>query len=114
MVGLRASWGINGKSPDADYLFYNTYTTTTGAYGSASRMDGLKLDDLRWEKTTSYNFGFNLGFLDDIIEVDFDFYHKYTQDLLQKKVVIPTTTGYADLAYQNVGCMKNDGWELNI
>ena len=114
MVGLRASWGINGKAPDADYLFYNTYSTSTGAYGSASKMDGLRLDDLRWEKTTSYNLGFNLGFLDDIIEVDFDFYHKDTKDLLQKVVAIPTTTGYASLAYQNVGGMKNDGWELNI
>ena len=77
-------------------------------------MDGLKLDDLRWEKTTSYDLGFNLGFLDDIIEVDFDFYHKDTKDLLQKTVAIPFTTGYASLAYQNIGSMKNDGWELNI
>ena len=29
-------------------------------------------------------------------------------------MAIPTTTGYASLAYQNVGGMKNDGWELNI
>ena len=61
-----------------------------------------------------HHLGFNLGFLDDIIEVDFDFYHKDTKDLLQKVVAIPTTTGYASLAYQNVGGMKNDGWELNI
>ena len=114
IVGLRASWGIVGKAPDSDYLFYNTYSTSTGAYGSASRMDGLKLDDLRWEKTTSYDLGFNLGILDDIIEVDFDFYHKDTKDLLQKTVAIPFTTGYASLAYQNIGSMKNDGWELNI
>lgn len=114
MVGVRASWGINGKAPDADYLFYNTYTSGSGAYGSYSHMDGLKLDDLRWEKTTSYNLGFNLGFLDDIIEVDFDYYHKDTKDLLQKTVKIPSTTGYPNLAYQNVGSMKNDGWELNI
>ena len=114
IVGLRASWAIVGKAPDSDYLFYNTYSTSTGVYGSTSKMDGLRLDDLRWEKTASYNLGFNLGFLDDIIEVDFDFYHKDTKDLLQKTVYIPTTTGYANLAYQNVGSMKNDGWELNI
>ncbi len=102
IVGLRASWAIVGKAPDSDYLFYNTYSTSTGVYGSTSKMDGLRLDDLRWEKTASYNLGFNLGFLDDIIEVDFDFYHKDTKDLLQKTVLIPTTTGYPNLAYQNV------------
>ncbi len=115
VFGLRASWGIVGKAPDADYLFYNTYKTS-GSYNgaSASVMDGLKLDDLRWEKTTSYNLGFNLGFLNDIIEVDFDYYHKDTKDLLQKNVAIPTTTGYPTVAYQNVGSMTNDGWELNV
>lgn len=114
MIGLRASWGINGKAPDADYLFYNTYSTGSGAYGSFGQMDGLKLDDLRWEKTTSYNLGLNFGFLNDIIEIDFDFYHKDTKDLLQSNVTIPSTTGYPRLAYQNVGRMINDGWEVNV
>lgn len=115
MLGLRASWGIVGKAPDADYLFYNTYKTSGNYFGEqAAVMDGLKLDDLRWEKTTSYNLGFNLGFLNDIIEVDFDYYHKDTKDLLQKDVAIPSTTGYAKLAYQNVGSMTNEGWEINV
>lgn len=114
MIGIRASWGINGKAPDADYLFYNTYSTGNGAYGSFGQMDGLKLDDLRWEKTTSYNLGLNFGFLNDIIEIDFDYYHKDTKDLLQRNVTIPSTTGYPQLSYQNVGRMTNDGWELNV
>ena len=114
MAAVRLSWGINGKAPDSDYLFYNTYSSGTGAYGSYSKMDGLKLDDLRWEKTSSYNIGSNIGFLDDIIEIDFDYYHKDTKDLLQKSVTIPSTSGYPSLAYQNVGRMTNDGWELNI
>lgn len=120
VLGLRASWGIVGKAPDADYLFYNTYNTSAGSYGKGSNtypvasLDGLKLDDLRWEKTESYNLGFNIGFLDDMIEVDFDWYHKLTTDLLQKSVTIPSTTGYASVAYANVGTMKNIGWEMNI
>lgn len=114
MAAVRLSWGINGKAPDSDYLFYNTYSSDTGAYGSYSKMDGLKLDDLRWEKTSSYNIGSNIGFLDDIIEIDFDYYHKDTKDLLQRSVTIPSTSGYPSLAYQNVGRMTNDGWELNI
>lgn len=114
MAAVRLSWGINGKAPDSDYLFYNTYSSGTGAYGSYSKMDGLKLDDLRWEKTSSYNIGSNIGFLNDIIEIDFDYYHKDTKDLLQRSVTIPSTSGYASLAYQNVGRMTNDGWELNV
>ena len=116
MLGLRASWGIVGKAPDADYLFYNSYNLNAGTYfGNAiAKMDGLKLDDLRWEKTTSYNLGFNLGFFEDLLTVDFDFYHKDTKDLLVQNVAIPATTGYSKLAYQNVGNMTNDGWELQV
>ena len=120
MLAARLSWGVVGKAPDADYLFFNTYNTSAGIYGKGNNvfpiasLDGLKLDDLRWEKTVSYNIGFNLGLFDDLIEVDFDWYHKLTSDLLQKTVTIPSTTGYASLAYANVGTMKNIGWELNI
>lgn len=120
MFGLRASWGINGRAPSANYLFYNTYNTSAGYYGDGTNMqptgllDGLKLDDLRWEKTTSYNFGFNLGLLSDQFEVDFDYYHKVTKDLLMNPVAIPSFVGYSTLSYMNVGQMNNDGWELNV
>ncbi|MDD6752829.1 MAG: SusC/RagA family TonB-linked outer membrane protein, partial [Prevotella sp.] len=120
MLALRASWGINGKAPSADYLFYSTYNTNGGSYGNGNNMftiatiDGLKLDDLRWEKTTSVNLGFNLSFFNDRIEVDFDWYNKDTKDLLMKDVKIPSTTGYGSLSYANVGKMNNQGWELNV
>ena len=120
MLGLRASWGIVGKAPSSNYLFYNTYNTSAGNYGftgstlPTGSLNGMKLDDLKWEKTTSYNLGFNLGFLNDRIEVDFDYYHKETKDLLMSSVQIPSVTGYATLSYKNVGRMDNDGWEMNV
>ena len=121
MLGLRASWGIVGKAPDSDYLFYNTYNTSAGTYGKTSNtsvsyatLDGFKLDDLRWEKTNSYNLGFNLGFLDGRYEIDFDYYYKDTRDLLMKNVSVPSFTGFSNFAYSNVGRMTNQGWELNF
>ena len=121
MLGLRASWGIVGKAPDSDYLFYNTYNVSAGSYGKGNTnlanfatLDGLKLDDLRWEKTTSYNLGVNLGLFNNRVEIDFDYYHKDTRDLLMKTVNIPSFTGYSSLAYSNVGRMTNEGWEMNI
>ena len=121
MLGLRASWGVVGKAPDKDYLFYNTYNVSAGSYGKGNSnlanyatLDGLKLDDLRWEKTTSYNLGFNVGLWSGRVEVDFDFYHKNTVDLLMPTVNIPSFTGYSSIAYSNVGRMTNDGWELNL
>ena len=123
LLGLRASWGIVGRAPSSLQSFYNTYNTSVGMYGfstpaSAQQMtgalDGLKLDDLKWEKTTSYNLGFNLGLLNDKIEIDFDYYHKETKDLLMSSVAIPSMVGYSTLSYINAGRMDNNGWELNF
>ena len=121
MLGLRASWGIVGKAPSSNLSFWNTYNTSAGQYGFANEtllpigtLDGLKLDNLRWEKTTSYNLGFNLGFWNDRIEIDFDYYHKETRDLLMNSFTIPSIAGYSSLASANVGRMDNNGWELNF
>ena len=119
MLGLRASWGIVGRAPDKDYLFFEAYNTGFGSYGrgndteSTGILERLKLDDLKWEKTTSYNLGFNLGLWNDKIEIDFDYYHKNTTDMLQG-LSIPSMTGYSSLTYANVGRMTNDGWEMNF
>lgn len=120
VLGLRASYGISGKAPSKDNLFFSTYNPSEGYYGKGNnlvqtgKLEGLKLDDLRWEKTSAVNLGFNLGLLDDIIEVDFDYYFKTTKDLLMEKVTIPSSSGYAQLDYANVGEMTNEGWELNF
>jgi len=120
MLAFRASYGINGRAPSTDYLYYNKYDTSAGYYGNGTdynaygAVDGMKLDDLRWEKTTSINLGGNLNFFDDKLSFDFDYYRKNTNDLLMTGVAIPTTTGYSSLSWYNVGAMTNDGWELNV
>ena len=120
VLGLRASYGINGRAPSADYLYFNTYSTSDGYYGVGSSaantasLDALKLDDLRWEKTSSVNLGFNLGMFDNKLNFEFDYYYKDTKDLLMQSVGIPRTTGFSSLSWANVGEMTNQGWELNV
>ena len=119
MLGFRASWGRTGKAPDNDYLFYNTYNTSVGNYGKANDTDsyatlsGLKLDDLRWEKTTSSNLGVNLGLFNDRLEMNVEYYFRDTRDMLQG-LSIPSYTGFNKVEYANVGRMTNQGWELNL
>ncbi|MBQ9640011.1 MAG: SusC/RagA family TonB-linked outer membrane protein [Bacteroidaceae bacterium] len=120
MLAVRASYGINGRAPTTDYLVYNKYSTSAGYYGNGTDLaqyaavDGMKLDDLRWEKTTSINIGGNLNFFEDRLAIDFDYYRKNTSDLLMTNVKIPGSTGYSALSWYNAGKMTNNGWELNI
>lgn len=120
MLAVRGSWGITGKAPSKDNLFFSTYTPASGNYGQTgslqqtTKLDGIRLDDLRWEKTKSINIGFNLGLFNDKLEVDFDYYYKTTSDLLMQNVGIPSSAGFSTLSYANVGEMTNEGWELNF
>ena len=120
MLAFRPSWGMVGNAPSSESLFYSIYTTAAGYYGTgngslnSATMDNLKLDDLQWETTKSYNLGFNLGLFNDRIEAEFEYYHKKTTNLLMRNVRIPSSVGYTTLPYANVGAMTNDGWELNL
>ncbi len=119
MLAFRPSWGMVGNAPSSESLFYEIYTTSDGAYGQdggtpTTSITQLKLDDLKWETTSSYNLGFNLGLFDDKIEAEFEYYYKKTTDLLMKDVPIPSSSGYSVLPYANVGSMTNEGWELNV
>ena len=119
-LSFRPSWGIVGHTPGSEYLQYTRYNTD-GSYGDGGRLDqsvtyleGLQLNKLKWERVTQWNIGGDFGFFDQRINGSFNYYYKYTNDMLMGGVKIPATTGFGSLAYSNVGEMSNHGWELNV
>lgn len=119
MLSFRPSWGVNGRQPGKEYLQYSKYASG-GVYGNGTNtlpvtvVDGLQLNNLKWERTTSWNMGGNIGLFNDMIEADFNYYFKKTNDLLNENVSISSQTGYTSISWQNIGAMQNRGWELNI
>ena len=115
MLAIRPSWGITGNQPTEEYLHFSRYSP----YGSyidmpATRPTTLRLSDLRWEKSTSFNLGFDLGFFDDRFVFDLNLYNKRTEDLLFSNLRVPSSSGFSNVPVQNVGTMDNSGWELNF
>ena len=119
MLAARASWGIVGRQPGSEYLQYAKYNAE-GVYGSISDkhsvtyLEGLQLNNLKWERTTQINLGGDFGFFDGKLTGDFNYYFKRTKDLLMSGVRIPSTSGFTSLSWANVGEMTNRGWELNL
>ena len=72
----------------------------------------LENPDLRWEKTTTYNAGIDLGLFDNRVLVNLDAYYKYTTDALLY-VPIPSSTGYGS-SLANAGEVSNKGIEFNL
>ncbi len=113
LVKLRANWGQTGNNVIGNFSSRQLYG------GGANYLDQpgiaptqLGNPDLKWETTTSTNIGLDLGFMDNRVGVNVDFYVKNTTDLLLNRP-IPTTSGFGNVL-QNVGEMKNTGVDLTI
>lgn len=115
LLAIRPAWGISGNQPGEEYLHFSRYVTY-GTYidMSAIRPDSPRLKSLKWETTSSFNYGLDLGLFDDKYIFDLNFYNKRTVDLLFRNVAISSSSGYGSLSYINGGTMDNDGWELNF
>lgn len=115
MLSVRPGWGIVGTQPNAEYLYESIYRNGNGYMGSGSVYpSNIQLKSLKWEEKKTYNFGIDFGFLNDMISGNVEIYAQYTKDLLMANRGLPTSSGYKSLRYQNVGKMKNIGWEFNI
>ena len=115
MLSIRPGWGISGKQPDAEYLYFSKYANGSSYTGEGSvYQSNIQLKKLKWEEKESFNLGFDFGFLDDLINGNVDIYTGTVRDLLMQNRSIPTSSGFSTLSYQNVGKMKNTGWEFNI
>lgn len=113
---FRASYGQTGSNPIAPYqslslmnpIRYNfDNNLVTGFYES-----NLANNDLTWETTEQFNFGFDLNLYKAKVRIVFDVYAKYTRDLLQE-VNLPASNGYATII-DNFGEISNKGFDLSI
>lgn len=67
---------------------------------------------LKWETTTAYNGGFDLGLFKDKLNIHVDLYQKKTNNLLQY-VTTPASTGF-QRQLKNSGSVQNKGLEISM
>ena len=114
MLSLRPGWGIVGRQPGQEYLYFSKYSQGDGYIGGSTIQSNIQLKNLKWEQKATYNVGLDFGFFDERITGNVEMYWQYTTDMLMANRTIPSSSGYASLAWQNVGKMKNVGWEFNL
>lgn len=117
---LRCSYGQSGAAPSGTAPYMGTYSALGDGYRDNPSIVpvSVQLNKLKWQTASEYDAGFDAGFLDQRLTATFDIYYKYITDLLQRRIAIPTTSGYNSqgnsIAYYNSGEMSNTGWEFRI
>ncbi|MBO9633887.1 MAG: SusC/RagA family TonB-linked outer membrane protein [Chitinophagaceae bacterium] len=113
---VRSSFGFQGNIVESVgpnlIAQYNTpvYNPVTGeAY---LNIKSMPYPDLRKEKTRTTNIGLDLSVLNNRFAVTFDFYYKYSKDLISLRTV-PVEYGTLQM-YVNGSDMENRGYDLSV
>ena len=119
---VRLSYGQTGQQDVAGDSYPTLPTYYTNQIGSyyyfgdqiivPIRPDGYNAD-LKWETTTTYNAGIDLGFLNDRFTISADAYYRKTSDLLN---YTPVASGANLKNYlnANIGTLVNKGIEVDM
>jgi TonB-linked SusC/RagA family outer membrane protein len=113
---LRASIGQTGNQEIGSYVTQTFIGSGNVVLGGAVQPglwpSSVGNADLKWEKTTQYDGGVDLGLFNNRLSLALDYYYKLTEDMLLN-VPLPqsTTTGSVK---KNYGSMENKGFEVTI
>ena len=114
---LRTSYGVLGNQNVTNYSYQTVYQMSKDSYvfnNEAVPGTGFTVGNpfLTWEKAGTFNIGADATFLNNSLYVALDYFNKTTWDILLSPEVASVFGTTA--AKENVGKMKNQGWEATI
>jgi len=113
---LRLSVGKTGNQEIGSYVTQSFIGSTNVALGGAVQSglypNSMGNPDLKWETTTQYNAGVDVGIIDNRIALSVDYYYKKTTDMLLA-VPLPTSTTTGSVT-KNYGEIENKGFEVML
>ena len=117
---VRASYGSVGNddiyypgSSSSNYYPWKTQYTVSNSDGSFSvNKYYVGNKDLTWETSYNFNAGFSANLFNNILAIDFEYFHKKTEDMLYN-VPKPMSSGVSYMS-ENALSMINKGYEYTV
>lgn len=118
---IRGGYGVTGNQEiGQNYGYLGVYSpgqqTASVQFGNTfvNTLRPEEFDEnLKWEETTQYNAGIDIGFLNNNLNISFDGYYRETDDLLAT-VPVPAGSNLSDQLVTNVGSTTSRGLELGV
>ena len=116
---LRASYGSLGNNSGVDRYEQQQTLASSNYMVGGSIVKGFinkKLinRDLSWETTNVLNLGIDLGFLNNRLTTDIDYYDRLTTGMNRPSEMSILLTGAYDAPRKNIGDLRNRGVEINL
>lgn len=116
---LRASYGKTGNQGIGSYASLAKLSVYNYVFGGAIQTGlandlyaGPANEKLKWETTSAYNLGLDIGMFKNRLNLSVEVYKKITDDLLQN-LIIPSSTGFRTKLV-NSGSIENKGLEVTL
>lgn len=116
---IRASYSLTADRGPASVTnslpvitSFNPWRPTAGATESGLQLADLENSELTYEKKHELSIGSELGFINDRINLTFDWYHRNNYDLIG--VINTAGVGGVINKYANVASMKSYGVEMSL
>ena len=68
---------------------------------------------IKWEETTTYDLGLDIGFFNDRLTASVDVYKRETEDIINN-IPIANGSNFSNYLTTNVGNLENKGIELTL
>ena len=115
---FRLSYGVSGNDQIGTYAWQGTaaYGSSQYIYGPGNVSiteypSGIENRKLKWETNEQYNVGFDIGILNNRIQLVSDFFIRNTKDMILARP-LPAENGFSASMLDNIGNMTNKGIEL--
>ncbi|MEG2341109.1 MAG: SusC/RagA family TonB-linked outer membrane protein [Odoribacter sp.] len=115
LLKLRASYGVQASQNFAPFQSMQMYVYDTNhQYNGivSTAIKGLGNSDLKWQKTKTWNIGFEMGLWSDRLVAIIDVYNRLTSSLLSPVTIAPST-GFPSYT-ANIGETENKGVDASI
>lgn len=118
---LRLGWGIAGQQDiEAAYAYLGRYVYGQGnsqyIFGNTPIIVGIpqtRIEDLKWEETTTYNVGLDYGLFNNKLFGSLEVYLKESKDLLAN-VAVSDGSNFSNSGFQNIGKFTSKGIEFSV
>lgn len=115
---VRVGYGIVGNQNIDDFTYLSLYNPSYSGnidkgYTFSFVSNGRRATpNIKWEKQHQFNFGLDMGWLDNRLRLTVDAFYIKNKDLLMSHS-LPTTTGFS-YTVENIGAIENKGVELAL
>ncbi len=130
---VRASYGVTGNDPASYYAKYNLYTSDATYYNSSfgedndatattyngttaisQDYDSYAADkNVGWERYPQLNIGADIGFFNNRIDLQVDWYVRDSKDIYYDNIIAPITSGFSYYSGNAID-LRNTGLEFTL